>query len=123
MKPVAADEPNLVAALPHPGGLPVPCFFGRRFLTARELIATGLVRNHVTLRRLIAEERFPPPLQIGRKLRVWDCLELQALIDRLAAARGGKGPAATATAGSECSENNTAAVVAADIEPSNAPSG
>jgi hypothetical protein len=65
----------------------VPLFFGRRFLTARELIATGLVRNHVTLRRWIAEKRFPAPLLIGRKLRVWDTLELQNLIDRLAVER------------------------------------
>jgi hypothetical protein len=67
-----------------PTGKPVPLFFGRRFLTARELLATGLVRNMVTLRRLIVEGRFPPPLLVGRKLRVWDTLELQNLIDRLA---------------------------------------
>jgi predicted DNA-binding transcriptional regulator AlpA len=71
-----------------PDGHPVPTFFGRRFLTARELIATGLVRNFVTLRRLMDEGRFPRPLLIGRKLRVWDVLELQALIDRLAGERG-----------------------------------
>jgi predicted DNA-binding transcriptional regulator AlpA len=88
-------ELDLSAVLPAPDSRQ-PCFFGRRFLTARELIATGLVRNHVTLRRLIAEKRFPPPLLIGRKLRVWDVLELQALIDRLA---GGKEPAAGQAAG------------------------
>ena len=71
-----------------PDGRPVPTFFGRRFLTARELLQTGLVRNFVTLRRLMNEGRFPRPLLIGRKLRVWDVLELQALLDRLAAERG-----------------------------------
>ncbi len=73
--------------LPMPDGRPVPCFFGRRFLTANEVIATGLVRNRMTLARLIAEGRFPAPLLLGRKLRLWDCLELQQLIDRLAAER------------------------------------
>jgi predicted DNA-binding transcriptional regulator AlpA len=76
--------------LPMPDGKPVPLFFGRRFLTAREVLATGLVRNHETLRRLMAEGRFPQPLLIGRKLRVWDTLELQALIDRLALEREGR---------------------------------
>ena len=70
-----------------PDGRPVPCFFGRRFLTARELIQTGLVRNFMTLRRLMDEGRFPRPLLIGRKMRVWDVMDLQALIDRLAAER------------------------------------
>ncbi len=73
-----------------PSGQPVPVFFGRRFLTARELIATGLVRNYVTLRRLIAEGRFPAPLLIGRRLKVWDVLELQRLIDRLARKKANK---------------------------------
>jgi predicted DNA-binding transcriptional regulator AlpA len=73
--------------LPMPTGEPVPLFFGRRFMTAREVIATGLVRNHVTLQRLMNEGRFPRPLLIGRKLRVWDVLELQDLIDRLAEER------------------------------------
>jgi predicted DNA-binding transcriptional regulator AlpA len=73
--------------LTMPDGTPLPLFFGRRFLTARELIATGLVRNHVTLRRLISEGRFPRPLLVGRKLRVWDTLELQDLLDRMAAER------------------------------------
>jgi predicted DNA-binding transcriptional regulator AlpA len=76
-------------SLPMPNGRPVPCFFGRRFLTARELLQIGLVRNHMTLRRLIAEGRFPPPLELGRKIRLWDVLELQALVDRLGAARHG----------------------------------
>jgi hypothetical protein len=99
MKHAATRELDVSAPLPMPNGEPLPLFFGRRFLTARELIATGLVRNHVTLRRLIAEQRFPAPLLVGRKLRVWDVLELQALIDRLAGERGGKGPAADETAG------------------------
>jgi hypothetical protein len=105
MKPLPTHELNLVAALPLPDSRPLPCFFGRRFLSAAELIATGLVRNHVTLRRLIREQRFPPPLLVGRKLRVWDCLELQALIDRLAAERDEKKPAAEA-AGSTFSDNS-----------------
>jgi predicted DNA-binding transcriptional regulator AlpA len=66
-----------------PDGRPVPMFFGRRFLTARELIETGLVRNLMTLRRLIAEGRFPPPLALGRRMRLWDTIELQNMIDRL----------------------------------------
>ena len=45
----------------------------------------------VTLRRLMAEGRFPRPLLIGRKLRVWDVLELQALLDRLAREREERG--------------------------------
>jgi predicted DNA-binding transcriptional regulator AlpA len=73
--------------LPQPDGRPVPCFFGRRFLTYRDLVEIGFVNNAMTLRRLIAEGRFPPPLELGRKLRVWDSLELQALVDRLAAQR------------------------------------
>ncbi len=74
--------------LPMPDGRPVPLFFGRRFLTYRELIEIGFVNNAMTLRRLIAEGRFPPPLELGRKIRLWDVLELQALIERLADARG-----------------------------------
>jgi predicted DNA-binding transcriptional regulator AlpA len=81
------SEIQIHTRLPIPDGKPVPQFFGRRFLTAREVIATGLVRNHETLRRLMAEGRFPHPLLIGRKLRVWDVLELQDLIDRLALER------------------------------------
>jgi hypothetical protein len=73
--------------LPQPDGRPVPCFFGRRFLTYRDLVAIGFVNNAMTLRRLIAEGRFPPPLALGRQLRLWDALELQALVDHLAAER------------------------------------
>lgn len=92
MKHLVSRVLDLSAALPaSPDGRSMPCFFGRRFLTARELIATGLVRNHVTLRRLIAEGRLPAPLLVGRKLRVWDVLELQALIDRLGGERGATG--------------------------------
>jgi predicted DNA-binding transcriptional regulator AlpA len=100
MKPLPTHELNLVAALPQPDSRPLPQFFGRRFLSAAEVIETGLVRNHVTL-RLISEKRFPPPLELGRKLRLWDALELQTLVDRLAAARAteGKRPATTKTAG------------------------
>jgi predicted DNA-binding transcriptional regulator AlpA len=43
----------------------------------------------MTLRRLIAEGRFPPPLELGRRVRLWDVLELQALLERLGAARDG----------------------------------
>jgi predicted DNA-binding transcriptional regulator AlpA len=78
---------QITQQLQKPPGEPVPQFFGRRFLTAREVIATGLVRNHVTLQRLMNQGRFPRPLLIGRKLRVWDVLELQDLIDRLAEER------------------------------------
>ncbi len=97
MRPQSTLALNLLAALPAAPTASVPMFFGRRFLNARELIQTGLVRNHVMIRRLIAEGRLPPPLMVGRKLRVWDTIELQALIDRLAAERGGKGPVAEAT--------------------------
>jgi predicted DNA-binding transcriptional regulator AlpA len=82
--------------LPMPDGRPVPCFFGRRFLTRRELIETGLVANDMTLRRLIAEGRFPPPLELGRRLRLWDAVELAEFVSRLAAARGEKSPTAAA---------------------------
>jgi predicted DNA-binding transcriptional regulator AlpA len=73
--------------LPQPDGHPVPCFFGRRFLTYRDLVEIGLINNAMSLRRLIAEGRFPPPLALGRQIRLWDALELQNLIDRLAAER------------------------------------
>jgi predicted DNA-binding transcriptional regulator AlpA len=43
--------------------------------------------NAMTLRRLIAEGRFPPPPELGRKIRLWDAVELQSFVDRLAAAR------------------------------------
>jgi predicted DNA-binding transcriptional regulator AlpA len=81
------SEIQIHTELPRPPGEPVPQFFGRRFMTAKEVISTGLVRNHVTLQRLMDEGRFPRPLLIGRKLRVWDCLELQALVDRLSEER------------------------------------
>jgi predicted DNA-binding transcriptional regulator AlpA len=81
-------ESNL-ESLPMPDGRPVPCFFGRRFLTYRDLVEIGLINNAMTLRRLIAEGRFPPPLELGRKIRLWDVLELQALLERLGAARDG----------------------------------
>jgi predicted DNA-binding transcriptional regulator AlpA len=77
--------------LPTPDVRPVPQFFGRRFLTYRELVEIGLVNNAMTLRRLITEGRFPPPLELGRKIRLWDVLELQALIERLAGERGHRG--------------------------------
>ncbi len=80
-------EPTL-EHLPMPDGRPVPCFFGRRFLTYRELVEIGFVNNAMTLRRLIAEGRFPAPLELGRKIRLWDVLELQDLVDRLARERG-----------------------------------
>jgi hypothetical protein len=73
--------------LPQPNGRPVPCFFSRRFLTYRDLVAIGFVNNAMTLRRLITEGRFPPPLALGRQIRLWDALELQDLVDRLAAGR------------------------------------
>jgi hypothetical protein len=76
--------------VPQPDGKPTPLFFGRRFLTYRDLIEIGFVNNAMTLRRLIAEGRFPPPLALGRQIRLWDALELQALVDRLAAERNGK---------------------------------
>lgn len=74
---------HALKSLPMPDGRPVPCFFGRRFLTYADLVEIGFVNNAMTLRRLIAEGRFPPPLELGRKLRLWDALELQALVDRL----------------------------------------
>lgn len=74
-------------SLPMPDGRPVPVFFGRRFLTYADLVEIGFVNNAMTLRRLIAEGRFPPPLELGRKIRLWDALELQDLVDRLAAVR------------------------------------
>ena len=73
--------------IPMPNGKPVPCFFGRRFLSFADLIEIGFVNNAMSLRRLIAEGRFPPPLALGRKLRLWDALELQDLVDRLKAER------------------------------------
>jgi predicted DNA-binding transcriptional regulator AlpA len=73
--------------LPMPGTRPVPCFFGRRFLTFADLIEIGFVSNAMTLRRLIAERRFPPPLALGRRLRLWDALELHEFVERLAAER------------------------------------
>lgn len=80
-------EQAVRSVLPMPDGRPVPCFFGRRFLSYRELVATGLVDNDMTLRRWIAEGLFPPPLKFGRKVRRWDVLELQAMIERLAGER------------------------------------
>ena len=65
----------------------VPCFFGRRFLTYRELVEIGLVNNAMTLRRWIAEGRFPAPLKLGRRVRLWDALELQGFVDHLAKER------------------------------------
>ena len=76
-RPAILDELPL---LPTPDGRPVPCFFGRRFLTYRDLVEIGFINNDMTLRRLIAEGRFPPPLEMGRKIRLWDALELQALL-------------------------------------------
>jgi hypothetical protein len=73
-----------------PDGRPVPVFFGRRFLTYRDLVEIGFVNNAMTLRRLVAEGRFPAPLKFGRKIRLWDALELQSLVDRLATERGAK---------------------------------
>jgi predicted DNA-binding transcriptional regulator AlpA len=98
---ILGEEPpsKVLQALPMPDGRPVPLFFGRRFLTYQDLVAIGFVSNAMTLRRLIAEGRFPPPLELGRKLRLWDALELHALVERLAAARKGKEPAASETTG------------------------
>src|SRR5271165_2376265 len=73
--------------VPMPNGRPVPVFFGRRLLTYRDLIDIGFVNNAMTLRRLIAEGRFPPPLDLGRKIRLWDAVELQDLVDGLKARR------------------------------------
>jgi predicted DNA-binding transcriptional regulator AlpA len=73
--------------LPEPDGRPVPLFFGRRFLSFRDLVAIGFVGNWVTLNRLMAEGRFPRPLKLGQQLRLWDALELQDQIDRLKAER------------------------------------
>src|SRR6516225_6954144 len=87
------DHTFLVDELPHlpqPDGRPVPLFFGRRFLTYRDLVEIGFINNAMTLRRLIAEGRFPSPLALGRQLRLWDALELQALVDHLAAERNDK---------------------------------
>jgi hypothetical protein len=118
---VAVELPaqQLRQPLPMPDGKPIPCFFGRRFLNRRDLIQIGIVPNDMTLRRLIAEGRFPPPLELGRRLRLWDVLELQALVDRLAAARDQKEPAAhhDQTAGDNPSDANPAAVAAAHTEP------
>lgn len=74
---------HTLKTLPMPDGRPVPVFFGRRFLTFADLIEIGFVNNHMTLRRLIAEGKFPPPLALSQKIRLWDSLELQNLVDRL----------------------------------------
>jgi hypothetical protein len=78
---------NVIARLPQPDDKPVPDFFGRRFLTAHDLFEIGIVNNAMTLRRLISEKRFPPPLKLGRQIRLWDVLEIQDLIDRLKSER------------------------------------
>lgn len=78
---------DVTARLPQPDGKPIPNFFGRRFLTYHDLLEIGIVNNAMTLRRLIAEKRFPPPLKLGKQIRLWDALELQALIEKLAAER------------------------------------
>lgn len=86
---ILSTEPSrrLPQPLPMPDGKPTPVFFGRRFLTYRDLLEIGFVNNAMTLRRLIAEGRFPPPLALGRQIRLWDAIELQELVDRLAAER------------------------------------
>ena len=107
-----------------PDGRPVPCFFGRRFLTRYHLFEIGIVPNDMTLRRLIDEGRFPAPLELGRRLRLWDVLEVQALVDRLAAERNQKTTSAvpdqTADVNSDDADVVTA-VAAADTEPGGGP--
>ena len=94
---VELPKQKLRKPLPQPDGKPTPLFFGRRFLTYHDLIEIGFVNNAMTLRRLIAEGRFPPPLALGRQIRLWDALELQALVDRLAAERTGERATSAAT--------------------------
>ena len=91
MENVSEIPPNEAGRpLPMPDGRPVPCFFGRRFLTFHDLVEIGLVSNAMTLRRLIAEGRFPPPLEMGRRIRLWDAIELEEFVARLAAERNKK---------------------------------
>jgi hypothetical protein len=122
LEAVDAELPahQLRQPLPMPDGRPVPCFFGRRFLTRYDLFAIGIVPNDVTLRRLIDEGRFPAPLELGRRLRLWDVLEIQALVERLVAARNQKTTSAvpdqTADVNSDDADLVTA-VEAADTKP------
>ena len=121
---ICADEPPLARPrnpLPMPDGKPVPVFFGRRFLSRYDLFEIGLVPNDVTLRRLIAEGRFPQPLELGRRLRLWDVLELQAFVDRLAAAREQKtepaAPDQAAGNDSDSEDTDQTAATAVRTEP------
>jgi predicted DNA-binding transcriptional regulator AlpA len=86
MRAISIDD-AVIARLPKPDGKPVPDFFGRRFLNRHELIATGIVRNAMTLRRLIDQHRFPAPIKLGKQIRLWDVLELAALVERLKSER------------------------------------
>lgn len=42
-----------------------------KLLRFRDLKASGIVGNHLTLARWVKEEGFPPGLMLGRNTRVW----------------------------------------------------
>lgn len=53
----------------------------------------------MSLRRLIAEGRFPAPLKLGQQLRLWDIVEISDLIDKLKAERDQQETETTAAPG------------------------
>jgi hypothetical protein len=56
-------------------------------LRCADLIARGIVRNPKTLARWVAQQGFPPPIQLGPRTRVWAEADVDAWISRRAKSR------------------------------------
>ena len=105
-----------------PDGRPLPCFFGRRFLSAAEIIETGLVRNHVTLRRLIEEGQFRArsnsavACDCGTRSN-WRSSWSGSLPRVKRSRRLGRPPGEDVVGGDDDADNNTLAAVVGRYEP------
>jgi predicted DNA-binding transcriptional regulator AlpA len=60
---------------------PVPCFYGRRFLTFIELVEIGLVNNRPQLGLMIRSGQFPQPIYLSPRRPLWDAEELAEFIE------------------------------------------
>ena len=48
------------------------------YIRYRDLEAAGIAKNWPTLGRLIAEDNFPPGVMLGRNIRAWKLVDVEA---------------------------------------------
>jgi predicted DNA-binding transcriptional regulator AlpA len=66
---------------------PVPEFFGRRYLTATELIEIGIAKSRGALEGMVRAGQFPKPLKLNAKTILWDTVEVAVVMQQRGAER------------------------------------